>query len=571
MRVWGRIFVAYENVNLNVNEDEEKAEMAVEKTQIAVPAANEVLLITSGDLRLSANQVCWPAQRDMEAKLTAAFRQKGFNLVRAQACNDKEKHGFISSQRQGMDVFMTIHPQAKLVFATAAWQYSHHVLPGLRSHKGPILTVANWSGQWPGLVGLLNLNGSLTKAGREYSSIWSKDFTDEFFEKGLDEWLRTGKVSHDLSHVHDLDPSKLPAESAALGAELAQDLKYRKAIMGIFDEGCMGMYNAIVDDELLNPAGIYKERLSQSALVAKMRTVSDAEARGVYEWLLEKGVKFAFGKDPTTELTLEQVLGQCKMYIAAVRIAKEYGCDVIGIQYQQGLKDMAPASDLAEGMLNNADRPPVFAEGSKEVLYADEPVVHFNEVDECAGTDALITNRCWKALGLDPATTLHDVRWGEYYKGDGIDDFVWLLQISGAVPARHLVGGYAGATSERQPAMYFPLGGGSLKGIGKPGEIVWSRVFVEGGALHADLGRGTVVSLPAAETERRWKETTTQWPIVHAVLHGVGQNQLMARHKANHVNVAYAPSAETADKALATKAAMLAELGVKVHLCGITQ
>jgi len=27
--------------------------------------------------------------------------------------------------------------------------------------------------------------------------------------------------------------------------------------------------------------------------------------------------------------------------------------------------------------------------------------------------------------------------------------------------------------------MYFPLGGGTLKGISKPGEIVWSRVFVE--------------------------------------------------------------------------------------------
>ena len=26
----------------------------------------------------------------------------------------------------------------------------------------------------------------------------------------------------------------------------------------------MGMYNAIIDDELLNPLGIYKERLSQS-------------------------------------------------------------------------------------------------------------------------------------------------------------------------------------------------------------------------------------------------------------------------------------------------------------------
>ena len=48
------------------------------------------------------------------------------------------------------------------------------------------------------------------------------------------------------------------------------------------------------------------------------------------------------------------------MYIAAMRIADEFGCDAIGIQYQQGLKDLAPASDLVEGLLNNVDRPPVF-------------------------------------------------------------------------------------------------------------------------------------------------------------------------------------------------------------------
>jgi len=545
--------------------------MAVREQETAKPAADEVLLVTSGDLRLSANQVCWPAQRDMEEKLTAAFAHKGFKLVRAHAYSEREKHGFISSQRMGMDVFMNIHPEAKLVFATAAWQYSHHVLPGLRSHKGPILTVANWSGQWPGLVGLLNLNGSLIKAGRKFSSIWSKDFTDDYFLSALTEWLRDGVIHHDQSHVHALSAVKLPDKSAALGAELARDLRHRKAIIGIFDEGCMGMYNAIIDDELLNPAGIYKERLSQSALVAKMRTVGDAEAEAVYEWLAGKGLKFDFGNDPATELTKDQTIEQCKMYIAAVRIAKDFGCDAIGIQYQQGLKDMTPASDLAEGLLNNADRPPVFAEGTTEELFPGTPVVHFNEVDECAGVDALITNRCWVALGLDPSTTLHDVRWGEYYKGNGVDDFVWLLQISGAAPANHFVGGYAGARSERQPAMYFPLGGGSLKGIGKPGEIVWSRVFVEGGVLHVDLGRGTAVSLPQEETERRWLETTPQWPIMHTVLHGVTQNQMMARHRANHVNVAYAPTPELADEALATKAAMFAELGVTVHVCGNTQ
>src|SRR5262249_7563242 len=172
------------------------------------------------------------------------------------------------------------------------------------------------------------------------------------------------------------------------------------------------------------------------------------------------------------------------------------------------------------------------------------------------------------AMGLDPSTTLHDLRWGERYKGNGIDDFVWVFEISGAAPASHFINGYAGATSERQTPMYFRLGGGTLKGISKPGEIVWSRVFVMGGKLHADLGRATVVELPREETERRWNSTDRNWPIMHGVLHGVTRDQMMARHKANHLNVAYAPTPEMADKALAAKAAMFAEMGIQVHLCG---
>ncbi|MGH9351594.1 MAG: fucose isomerase, partial [Terriglobia bacterium] len=201
-------------------------------------------------------------------------------------------------------------------------------------------------------------------------------------------------------------------------------------------------------------------------------------------------------------------------------------------------------------------------------LYAGAPLPLFNEADEGAGVDALITNRTWTALGLDPSTTLHDVRWGKGFHFAEGEKFVWLLQISGAAPANHLVGGYSGAVSERQPAMYFPLGGGTLKGVGKPGEIVWSRVFVEGNALHADVGRGTVVELPKDEVESRWRGTTYQWTIVNAVFHGVSRDQFMARHRANHVNIVYTPSLELANRALAVKVAMLASLGITVHLCG---
>ena len=534
-------------------------------------SCKEVVLVTSGDLRLAANQICWPAQADLEQRLERAFAAEGVRLRRAFAYSGKLKHGFIQNQRQGMDVFENIDPEAPLVFATAAWQYTHHVLPGLRSHRGPILTVANWSGQWPGLVGLLNLNGSLVKAGVPFSTAWSVDFEDAQSRAWLHEWIENGHITHDLSHVHDFNCGSLNASDASLGKKLAGDLKRRKAILGIFDEGCMGMFNAILEDDLLNSIGIFKERLSQSALVACMKTVSDSEAHAVFDWVKEKGLKFALGDDEATELTEAQVLEQCRMYVAALRIADEFGCDAIGIQYQQGLKDMVAASDLAEGLLNNLDRPPVLAPGSDRELYAGAPLPHFNEVDEGAGVDALVTNRVWTALELDPSTTLHDVRWGDYYDVAGKPEFIWVFQISGAAPANHFQGGYAGAASERQPAMYFPLGGGTLKGVGKSGEIVWSRIFAEGGRLHADIGRGTIVSLPEEETARRWKETTSQWPMVHAKLHGISRDQLMARHRANHINIAYATNASSADQALAVKAAMLHDLGVQVHLCGATQ
>ena len=55
-----------------------------------------------------------------------------------------------------------------------------------------------------------------------------------------------------------------------------------------------------------------------------------------------------------------------------------------------------------------------------------------------------------------------------------MNDYVWVFLISGAAPAAHFIGGYKGASSERQPAMYFRLGGGTLKGVSKPGFIVWS-------------------------------------------------------------------------------------------------
>jgi L-fucose isomerase-like protein len=528
---------------------------------------NDVLLVASGDSRQSANEMCWPAQADMERRLGDAVAAAGRHIRRAHPYVDTQRHGFIASQREGMAVFAEIDPAAPLIVAEAVWQYSHHVLAGLVSHRGPILTVANWSGTWPGLVGLLNLNGSLTKAGVSYASLWSETFEDAWFRERLGQWLTTGTVTHDTSHVRPFDPAAAPAQARTIAVAIAQDLRRRKSIMGVFDEGCMGMFNAIIPDELLFPLGVYKERLSQSALYFAASEVPDIEARAVYDWLCRAGMTFHFGADDATDLTEAQVLGQCRTYIAAVRLADAFGCETIGIQYQQGLRDLLPASDLAEGLLNNDDRPPVL-DAAGQPIRPGRAIPHFNEVDECAGLDALFTNRVHRALGQPVETTLHDIRWGDADRSGSTDDYVWVLEISGAAPPAHHVDGWHGTSSLRQPPMYFRLGGGTVRGVAKPGEIVWSRIFVADGRLKMDLGRARVAALPQAETERRWKATTPQWPIMHAVTYGTSRDQMMARHKANHIQVAYADSAEAADLALQTKAALAAELGIEVALCG---
>lgn len=528
-------------------------------------SASRILLAASGDARPSANQRCWPTQAAMEEELTSVFATLGSTVTRIHAFDEASGHGFLDSQKRCLEVFRNIDKDAPLVIAESVWQYSHHILAGLLGHRGPILTIANWSGQWPGLVGLLNLNGCLIKAGVAFSTLWAENFSDEVIRGKLRQWLETGKIIHDLSHCHAYSPGD--TESEALGRELAIAFRERRAIMGIFDEGCMGMYNAIIPDELLFPIGVFKERLSQSSLLHGMGLVSDVEAIAVLDWLTTRGFAFHFGSNPNTDLTREQVIAQCRMYIAACRIGDSFGCDAIGIQYQLGLVHSCPASDLVEGLLNNSERPPVNrADGS--IIRDGQPYPHFNEVDECAGLDALLIQEVHRALKQPIETTLHDLRWADSDASGSTDEYVWVLEISGAAPPAHHIGGFAGSHGHRQPAMYFPMGGATCSGIAKPGEIVWSRIFVTPDGLNMDIGLGHVVELPEAETCRRLEATTREWPIMHAVFHGIDREQMMARHAANHIQVVYANDATSARECLLARASMATELGISVTLCG---
>lgn len=505
----------------------------------------EVLLVTNADLRESANIECWPVQSKFETKLEDALASRfGYKARRAHLYKGDKRHGFISSQREGSDIFASIAPQAPVIVLLTAWQYSHHLAPSLARHRGPVLLLANFDGTWPGLVGMLCMAGTLTSLGKVYARLWSAEFDDEFFFKGLEAWLKTGKIEHDTSYLQRVDATHPAAATPAwaIGRQVGEYVLQHKEIIGLFDSFCMGMINGVFPQKALVDIGMPLESLSQSALLVEMGKVPPALREDCLAWYEARGMKFKFGSDPAKELTRDQVLEQCAMLIAMARFTERFGLSAVGVQYQQGLAQSCAASDFAEGAIGSAERFPIPDETGK-IIRPGKAIPCINEVDMGTAIPQTMLWRLLDSLGLPAETTLHDIRWGSEFAGT----FYWDFEISGSVPFEHIKGGIAGATGYRQPAMYFPKGGATIAGQGKAGRLIWARAHYEGTQVVMHIGTAHAVELPAAEFERRRRATTYEWPLLNCTLDGVGRDDLMAGHQSNHITIAYVDEAKLQD------------------------
>ena len=253
------------------------------------------------------------------------------------------------SQRMGLEVFKGIPVEAPLIVAEAVWQYSHHVLAGLRTHRGPILTVANFDGQWPGLVGLLGPQRRPDEDGPRVQ--------------------------------HASGPSTAPTSGSATGARVAADRPHRARRVARARPAAPGRRRRRRSSARRSPPSCRRTRRSSASSTRaawacttrssttscstrsastrsgcrrarsrpRCQRVSDDEAAAIREWLAAKGMTFKLGTDEATELTEAQLSWQCKMYIAALRICDDFGLDAVGIQYQQGLKDLAAAQRPGRG------------------------------------------------------------------------------------------------------------------------------------------------------------------------------------------------------------------------------
>lgn len=532
--------------------------------EIITTQPGEVLMVTNADLREPANVTCWPTQKLFEQRLASALETLGYSLRRAHSVSEERGHGFISSQKEGSELFARIDPDAPVIVLLTAWQYSHHIVPSLVHHRGPILLLANFDGTWPGLVGMLCMAGCLTSLERPYSRLWSETFSDEAFMRGLETWLRDGHLSHKLGYLHPVAASSplLASEAGQIGVKVGQSLLRYKAIVGLFDSFCMGMINGVFPQKAMIDIGIPIESLSQSALLIEMAKVPQSLRERCLEWYENRGMQFRFSQNSAQELTREQVLEQCAMMIAMARFVQRFGLSAIGVQYQQGLKDSCAASDFAEGAIGNAERFPIPDEQGN-IICPNTPITCVNEVDMGSAIPQVMLAKLLNALGMASETTLHDIRWGSDYNGV----FYWDLEISGAVPFAHLKGGIAGATGYRQPPMFFPYGGSTITGQGKAGRFIWARAHYEGSQVIMHIGTGTAVELPHVEFERRRKATNYEWPLLNAVLDGVLRDDLMAGHQSNHLSLAYVEESVLPEVLTAFIAQALTQ-NIKVFIAG---
>ncbi len=478
----------------------------------------KVAIFWPGDYRAKPNELAIPHVSEATTQLERALKKLGRSNYRVE--------GWITRPHEAIEKLGSVDDP--LIGVCVHWFYGPHTTDGVVGKDNPLLLASNFSGTWPGLVGLLNTGACLESVGRRFSRAWTSadDWSaDETFMARLEEWCSTGRIEYAEDELAYHAP--VSAAAAETARSVADDIRRRRILALMLGDTSMGMINGYFGPRLLNKVGFAEHKVDQAWIIDRGRQVDQRRIDDAFDFVKDKGVTFHYGEDGAADFDESATKEQLRDYLAVLDLASEFKIDCLGWQYQLGLLPLRPPSDFAEGLLNSACRP----ESNGDTLVCS------TEADQGNLVPMELMKRLLKAKGLHQAVMFHDVRWGGEHDGR----FVWVLLNSGSCGAyafNHNPETLAGVHSYRQPAGYFPVPGGTFTGVSLPGRATWSRAYLKGGELWMDVGRGEVVDMPAAKREAWWGGTTRQWPFMAADL-GVRQDTIMAHYLSNHVAIAY--------------------------------
>jgi L-fucose isomerase-like protein len=505
--------------------------------------SKRIAIFWPGDYRRKPNELALAGVSQATAQLERALQKLSRSSYRIE--------GFLTKPHEAIEKLGPIDDP--LIGVCTHWFYGPHTTDGVVGKDSPLLLASNFSGTWPGLVGLLNTGACLESVGRKCSRAWTSaaDWThDDAFMARLDEWCSTGRATYPEDEICYSAPI---SPDAARSAESVYDgIRSRRVLALMLGDTSMGMINGYFGPRLLNPIGFTEHKVDQAWIIDRGRSIDRKRIDDAFAFVKERGVTFHWREEDAEDFDENATREQLRDYLAVLDLVREFKADCLGWQYQLGLLPLRPPSDFAEGLFNSTCRP----ESDGNVI------ITATEADQGNLVPMELMKRLLAAKGLHPAVMFHDVRWGAEHEGR----FVWVLLNSGSCGAfafNHDPSALHGVHSYRQPAGYFPIPGGTFAGESLPGKITWSRAYIRNGALWMDIGTGEVLKLPPKKRDTWWNGTTRQWPFMAADLM-VRQDTIMAHYLSNHIAVAYGDI-------FGELAALSQALGFKVRALGRRQ
>ncbi len=480
--------------------------------------SDRIAIFWPGDYREKPNELATQHVTEATVQLERALDKLGRASYRVT--------GFLTKPHEAIEKLGPIDDP--MIGVCVHWFYGPHTTDGVVGKDNPLLLASNFSGTWPGLVGLLNTGACLESVGRRFSRAWTSaaDWTtDEAFMGRLQAWCSTGRIEYPEDEIRY--DTAIASKSAAIAQRVHDQIRRRRVLALMLGDTSMGMINGYFGPRLLNPIGFTEHKVDQAWIIDRGQRIESKRIDAALRFVKDKGVTFHYGGDGAADFDESATREQLRDYLAVLDMVDEFKADCLGWQYQLGLLPLRPPSDFAEGLFNSVCRPETNG----------DTIACATEADQGNLVPMEMMKRLLTAKGLHQAVMFHDVRWGGEHEGR----FVWVLLNSGSCGAyafNHDPDTLDGVHSYRQPAGYFPVPGGTFAGESLPGEVTWARAYIKGDELWMDIGRGEVVKLPPQKRDAWWSGTTREWPFMAAYL-GVRQDTIMAHYMSNHIAVAY--------------------------------
>ena len=232
----------------------------------------KIALFWPGDARAKPNELALPnvAGGDRAARARAR-RSSGASPT---ACA-----GFLSKPHEAIEKLGPIDDP--MIGVCVHWFYGPHTTDGVVGKDNPLLLASNFSGRWPGLVGLLNTGACLESLNRPFSRIWT-DAPDLTTRRRRSWSASTSGARPAASLRRGRDPlprADLAPSAARSRASVADEIRERRILILMLGDTSMGMINGYFGPRLLNRHGFTEHKVDQAWIIDRGRRIDDEAHR----------------------------------------------------------------------------------------------------------------------------------------------------------------------------------------------------------------------------------------------------------------------------------------------------